>query len=437
VDPPTSARSSAPISPTIRRAGCSTCCGTSSGTYFFEFAGGGFTRPLYERYDAISDGLETLGARLDYFHEWIYEEFFPIYCHLERPPSGGDITLQIDQVQTNTVFRMPITSSSSSRLGHDDRRGLGREPDRRAPERGPTDIKLDKAQGGWILKVIQEAIVDPTFDRGILVVNGVDWSNYGTEIRTAYEDSVFWGSHEITFWDLFAPPSGGYPANLPVPLGTNKAVPADTLKQFSAVVWVGNNFNGDLEKWISAPLLDYMNAGGNVLLLTRMGQDFLYSSLADYMGITWAGDKWSTLANYESSILPREPDLHRAQSYNALFDTASRGETEPSARTHERSLERAQRLVAAGFRPDGAQMVFLSGRPYRMNHTTPRANVETILRPFHEPYNPIGQGGAGLTTPSRRTAEPVQPQRRSAHPPDGRARSMSFSSPAAWRARRR
>jgi hypothetical protein len=354
------------------------------------------------------------GLDLDYFfHEWIYEEFFPIYRYAwsDQPGSGGyDITLQIDQVQTNTVFRMPIDvfvqfASGDTTIVVQD--SVASQTFALHVSADPIDIKLDKAQGGWILKVIQEAIVNPTFDRGILVVNGVDWTNYGSEIRTAYEDSVFWGSHEISFWDLFAPPTGGYPASLPVPLGTNKAVPADTLKQFSAVVWVGNNFNGDLEKWVSAPLLDYMNAGGNVLLLTRMGQDFLYSSLADYMGLTWAGNKWSTLSTYVS----QHPSLVNqtftgVQSYNAVFDTSfAGGETELLFKSNSTSGllgSGAWKKPAAGglLRPDGAQMVFLSGRPYRMEHTNLRANVETILSDFfHEPYDPTGVGGEapGLT----------------------------------------
>jgi hypothetical protein len=42
-------------------------------------------------------------------------------------------------------------------------------------------------------------------------------------------------------------------------------------------------------------------------------------------------------------------------------------------------------------RADGAQLVFLSGRPYRWNHDQLRANVEFILGElFGEPYTPTG-----------------------------------------------
>jgi hypothetical protein len=194
----------------------------------------------------------------------------------------------------------------------------------------PLNVRLDKLNGGWILRGMQANVVDPTFDRGILVVNGVSWSSYGSEITSAYEDSVFWGSLDFSFWDLFPAPSGGYPSTLPTPLGTNSGVPSDSLKQFSTVVWVGNNYGGDLLRWVNTSILDYLQAGGNVVLLTRMGQAFVNSGLADYLGITWAGDTDNTLSNCVS----RHPDLvdmpfTGTQSFNALFDsTFSQTETE-------------------------------------------------------------------------------------------------------------
>jgi hypothetical protein len=61
--------------------------------------------------------------------------------------------------------------------------------------------------------------VDPAFDRGVLLVNGVDWNAYGNEIYSAYQDKAFWGDYPIDFWDHFDAPEGGYPPTLPAPLG--------------------------------------------------------------------------------------------------------------------------------------------------------------------------------------------------------------------------
>ncbi|MFH1679563.1 MAG: M1 family aminopeptidase [Candidatus Eisenbacteria bacterium] len=340
----------------------------------------------------------------NFFHQWIYEEYYPIYTYSwsDQPAGGGyELTLTIEQKQTNTVFKMPIDvfvqfASGDTTIVVQDT--LASQTFVLQVNGDPVDVRLDKAQGGWILKAIQEPVVDPTFDRGILVVNGVDWTSYGSEITSAYDDSVFWGSHEISFWDLFAAPTGGYPSTLPAPLGTNKAIPSDTLKQFSTVVWVGNNYNGDLEKWLTTAVLDYLQAGGNVLFLSRMGQDFLYSSFADYLGITWAADVENTVSNFVSQHPGLvNQSLTGSQSFVALFDTTfAGGETELLFKSNSPSGllgSGAWRSPAAGgtHRPDGAKLVFLSGRPYRWNHDQLRSNVEHILSNFlGEPYNPTG-----------------------------------------------
>jgi len=358
-----------------------------------------------EDFRTVSETISGMDLQ-DFFHQWIYEEYYPIYTYSwsDQPSGGGwEIALRIDQKQTNTVFKMPIDVWVQFASGDTTivvQNTLASQTFILQVNKDPIDIRLDRAQGGWILKAIQEPVVNPTFERGILVVNGVDWTNYGSEIRTAYEDSVFWGSHPISFWDLFQAPTGGYPSTLPAPLGTNKAVPSDTLKQFSAVVWVGNNYNGDLEKWLSTSVLDYLRAGGNVLFLSRMGQDFLYSALAEYLGVTWTGDVENTLTNFVS----RHPGLVNqsftaSQSFNALFDTVfASGETELLFTSNSAvgvQGSGAWRNPAAGgtHRPNGAKLAFLSGRPYRMNHAHLRANVETILSSFFgEPYNPTGLG---------------------------------------------
>ena len=104
---------------------------------------------------------------------------------------------------------------------------------------------------------------------------------------SAYEDSVFWGDRPFTFWDTLDEPTAGYPAILPDPIG-HGPVPPDTLKQFSTVVWIGNNYAGDIPSWQDTPIQSYLDVGGNLLLMSRMGTDFVSGSLADYLGITWA-----------------------------------------------------------------------------------------------------------------------------------------------------
>jgi hypothetical protein len=221
-------------------------------------------------------------------------------------------------------------------------------------------------------------------------------ATYGSEIRSAYADSVFWGDFDISFWDCFNETGSGYPANLPPPLG-HGTPPIDTIKQFSTVIWVGNNYNGDLDKWNDTAILSYLEAGGNVFLLTRLGQDFIDEPLRNYLGITWRENATNTLVNAVATH-PSLISMSRTSTQNtcAVFDTslATNESTllfkETTSFTTHRGVGVIREPVSGGtYRSDGGKFVFLSGRPYRWNHLALRMNSETILGEFlGEPWVP-------------------------------------------------
>jgi hypothetical protein len=344
---------------------------------------------------------DVSGMELDFFfHQWIYEEYYPTYSYSwNAAPNGGffDIDLTISQLQTNHIFTMPIDVKIQTVFGDTTLvvwDSLATQQFVLTVADEPTGLELDPDE--WILRSIQEAVDDPTFDRGILLVNGVDFDIYGTEIWTAYEDSVFWGSYPITFWDCFDETGSGYPSILPTPLG-HGPVPADSLEQFSSVIWVGNNYNGDIGSWYDTAILSYLNAGGNVLLMSRYGQSFVTEPLRDYLGITWRESPTNTLNNCVSTFTGLA-DMTRigTQSYSAVFDTTlESSETtllfkETSTFSTHRGLGAwCEPLGGGTHRADGGQFVFVSGRPYRYDHDDLRANVEFILGNFFdEPYTP-------------------------------------------------
>jgi len=227
-------------------------------------------------------------------------------------------------------------------------------------------------------------------------VNGVDLSYYGSDIWAAYQDSVFWGGYDMSFWDCFEETGLGYPPNLPATLGHGK-VPPDVLQQFSTVVWVGNNFNGDLAKWNETSVLSYLEAGGNVLLLSRLGQDFIDPPLREYLGITWRESATVSL-NSCVAVHPNMIGMSRTGSQNtcAVFDTSlATNESallfkEVGSFSTHRGIGAIRQPAAGGtHRPEGAKFAFVSGRPYRWQHSQLRTNVETILGSFFdEPYIP-------------------------------------------------
>ncbi len=354
---------------------------------------------------------QVSGRDLDrFFQQWIYEEGFPVYrAQWDSQPvkAGHEIALTIDQLQTNAVFQMPIriavtTSAGETTLVVED--SLATQQFTLVVDDEPLDLELDPDE--WILRIVASDIAGATFDRGVLLVNGVDWSAYGPEAPSAYSDSSYTGTLPFSFWDCFGEPGGGYSSELPEPLG-HGPIPADTLAQFSSVVWIGNNYGGDLADWYDTPILGYLNAGGDVLLMTRMGQDFVYDALRSYLGIEWTDNRENTTLRARAAY-PGLVDMPKTdtQTYNALFDTTLTSDEstllfyQTNASSPVRGLGVWRNPAEGGTeRPDGAQFAFVSGRPYRYEHAPMRANTDFILRQlFGEPYTVSAVGEEALFT---------------------------------------
>jgi hypothetical protein len=290
----------------------------------------------------------------------------------------------------------------------------------------PSAVAVDPDNG--ILKELDQPFVAPPFDRSVLLVNGVDWANYGAEITSAYSHNAFSGAYAIDFWDTFNAPAAGYPLPLPAPLG-HGAVTSDVLGHYRNVIWVGNNFNGDLGAWQATPIRNYLKAGGNLLLMSRMGDSFLDDSLRTYLGITWT----NTGATLNDCLTTRPGFTSMApisaQSVCALFDTVrTTSESElifraSSGFTPSRGLGAIRMPVGgAGLRPHGGRFAFLSGRPYRWTQSTLQANVTNLLTTrFLEPVSLVGTPAPVL--PARLALAAPQPN------PSRGATTLHFSLP--------
>jgi hypothetical protein len=356
--------------------------------------------------EQLQAAMETVSGRdlTTFFQQWIYGEYFPVYNYTWAAGPGPDeITVTITQEQTNTgVFTMPVQLRVVTTTGTSD---YTVENDQLVQDfvltvsGTPESVLLDPDR--WILRQVKTEVTNPTFDKGILLVNGVHWDSYGSEIFSAYEDSVFWGDNPVTFWDCFPAPGGGYPANLPDPMGHGE-VPASILGGYSTVIWVGNDYNGDLPKWAETPVLSYLEVGGNLLLMTRRSKSFLDGDLTSYLGVTWAEES-ASLGNCVA-VAPGLVGIPfiGSQSWNDVYLTGVGPEsTLISKDTAGFGGERGTGVWASPsgggtFRDTGGQFVHLAGRPYRMNHDVLRQNVEYILENMlDEPYTSISAVGDG------------------------------------------
>ncbi|MGB5894450.1 MAG: M1 family metallopeptidase, partial [Ignavibacteriaceae bacterium] len=219
-----------------------------------------------ESFQAVCE--QVTGMDLDrFFHQWIYEEYYPTYSYTwdwNQNGSNYDVNIEIQQEQDNYIFWMPIDitiTTANGEINFVAWDSLKTQSFQFSVPSEPISIELDK--NNWILKLIKEPFVNPTFDQGILLVNGVSFDVYGQEIRYSYNNNAFWGELPISFWDCFDAPIGGYPSTLPVPMGHGK-IPNEILSKFSTIIWIGNNYTGDLSSWKQTQILTYLQAGGNL-----------------------------------------------------------------------------------------------------------------------------------------------------------------------------
>jgi hypothetical protein len=222
-------------------------------------------------------------------------------------------------------------------------------------------------------------------DRGILLVNGVDWASYAAQASAMYAAHAPWGDRpDVNFWDLFAGASGDYPPVLDsLGLKGTGAIAGDTLAHYRTMVMMMNNFTGDLELFTSMmPLImSYLNAGGNIVLGTRFGASFIAGELATYTHLTFNNININiapgglvaavdslvnqpTIASHTFTDLPAIPTNPEITTLFtvAAFPTSVGGVVvEPAT---------------------GGKFAFIAGRCYRFNNTAMAANYDYILRHY-------------------------------------------------------
>ena len=339
---------------------------------------------------------QVSGMELDrFFHQWLHEELYPQYVFEWNWVQNGsmyDIQLDITQQQDNTVFWMPIDITVTTADGDTTFvvwDSLQTQSFLLSVSSEPVYLEIDR--NNWILKSVDEPMPDPTFDRGVLLVNGLDIDALLFEAWEAYQRRSFWGDVPISFWDCFDPPASGYPATLPEPLGHGR-VPANVLGQYSSVIWVGHDYNGDLADWLQTSIQPYLNAGGNLLLMTQAGREYIDEEMREYLGVTWHDSvDWNNRLRNCIATYPGLVDMEflAPQISCTVFDTLlTNAEStllfKDTAGFDETMGVGVWRKPASGgmHRPDGGQFVFISGMPFDYYWDQLRSNIMFILEDF-------------------------------------------------------
>ncbi len=214
----------------------------------------------------------------------------------------------------------------------------------------------------------------------ILVVNGIDYKTaaYITEMTNFYNNSACFGNHQVDVWDLFGDQGFNYSTNPNIVKKHlyNRTIPLSVLKMYDKVVWIGNNYSGDLAFYSPAQILQYVQEGGNLLLATRTASAFFDAALRNYCGIvSFTGDMTITsiLASDDSLVdmtafsghsLVHFPTLDTSSQAIAIFD------------------DNTSTPYIAGFRlhkENEGNFVFIAGRPYRYDNTASNTNYNFVL----------------------------------------------------------
>jgi PKD repeat protein len=198
----------------------------------------------------------------------------------------------------------------------------------------------------------------------ILVVNGIEYQTYLAEMTSFYDSSAIFGAHQVDVWDLFGDQGFDYLANPSIAqvVEMTRKVPTSVLQLYRTVIWVGNNYSGDVDYFDGAQVLDYVTNGGNVILATRLGSTFLTTALRTYCGITSV-----TADRTVTQLVAQDANLVNMTSVgaNSLVHLVQLG---PSSEAVTIFKDPTAPTLAAGFRirkeGDGT-FIYMAGRPYR------------------------------------------------------------------------
>ena len=212
----------------------------------------------------------------------------------------------------------------------------------------------------------------------ILVVNGIEYQTYPAEMATFYNGSAIFGAHQVDVWDLFGDQEFDYLANPSISqvVALARKIPDSVLQLYRTVIWVGNNYSGDLDYYDGAQVLNYVADGGNFILATRLGAGFLTTAIRQYCGIT-AVSADRTVAQ----LVALDPNLVNmpAVGTNSLVHIVTLGATSEAVPIFRDPTAPTQ---VAGFvlqKEGDGTFIYVAGRPYRWETGASYQNYNYML----------------------------------------------------------
>ena len=212
----------------------------------------------------------------------------------------------------------------------------------------------------------------------ILVVNGIEYPTYPSEMALFYNTSASIGNHDVDVWDLFGDQGFSYEGNSRI---QNKnffsaKIPTSVLNLYNKVIWIGNNYSGDLTYYNPAQVLEYVQSGKSFLLATRLANNFFSTDLKNYCGISSVStDQTLTSLTALDSNLVNMP----AVGVNSLVHLVLLSTSSEAIPIFD---DNTSTSWIGGFRinkVDEGNFIFIAGRPYRFDNVASFANYDFII----------------------------------------------------------
>jgi len=212
----------------------------------------------------------------------------------------------------------------------------------------------------------------------IMVVNGISYTTYLAEMEDFYNNSACFGNHQVDLWDLFGDQNFDYSANPNIQqiVLQNQAIPNSVLNLYRKVIWIGNNYAGDLTLYNPSQVLAYIGQGGNFLLASRQGADFFNQNLLEYCEIA----SMSALSDVTELIA-----LDDSLTNMSVLTSHSRvqfAELRAGAGTIPIFDDDLVTNWIAGFRiqkNNNGTFIYIAGRPYRYDNSASYQNYNYII----------------------------------------------------------
>lgn len=334
--------------------------------------------------------VETVsGMDLDwFFQQWIYGSGYPKYnfsWSVEKGNGVYSIPLSITQTQSEQLFTMPIQIKVTFYDGSDETFIIWDSTETAEytlnVNKDPFNVEFDP--DNWILKDVSYKFKNASLDKGVMLINGNLWSD---DIFNAFQNKAFWGNTDIDFWDIASAPSEGYPDSLPEVLG-NGDLPLAAYNRYSTLLWVSGR--NDINKFEKDIIKQYLELGGNLLLISQNGTYYFDQDMLEYLGIEWSDGLRFNLTDYVSTSQElTNIGFNTPQEMVVAFKTEL---TNTSSQLLYQSNIETGGIVGTGvIGGENGKIVLLAGRPEYFNYSELSQNIQIILNNYlNEPATSV------------------------------------------------